>query len=238
MCALPLPGPMADGTPDDSGIGAPHHVSESLQFTVVVVDKRMIVRECLAQSIQAWSLDVRMLTSVDGCGDLMAAGACDLVVLCGNAYVDVAEGLVSLQKLGIRCPILVIFDATTPDTVIGALDLGARGVLPTSSNLGILNGVIKLLRSGGTYVPPDCMIAAQRNGGDAVTQSPGDSPFTPRQSAIIAAIRKGCPNKIIAYELGMCESTVKVHVRNIMKKLKVRNRTELALKAVELRIMP
>lgn len=36
------------------------------------------------------------------------------------------------------------------------------------------------------------------------------------------------PNKLIAYELNMCESTVKVHVRTIMKKLKARNRTEVA----------
>ncbi|MGU3537814.1 LuxR C-terminal-related transcriptional regulator, partial [Methylobacterium sp. A54F] len=42
------------------------------------------------------------------------------------------------------------------------------------------------------------------------------------------ALRKGTPNKIIAYELNMCESTVKVHVRNIMKKLKAKNRTEVA----------
>ena len=45
---------------------------------------------------------------------------------------------------------------------------------------------------------------------------------------MVEAIRQGKPNKIIAYELNMCESTVKVHVRAIMKKLKARNRTEVA----------
>jgi DNA-binding NarL/FixJ family response regulator len=49
-----------------------------------------------------------------------------------------------------------------------------------------------------------------------------------RQAAVIEALRQGKPNKIIAYELEMRESTVKVHVRNIMKKLKARNRTEVA----------
>ena len=52
--------------------------------------------------------------------------------------------------------------------------------------------------------------------------------FTSRQLAVIEALRKGKANKIIAYELNMRESTVKVHVRNIMKKLKARNRTEVA----------
>jgi hypothetical protein len=41
---------------------------------------------------------------------------------------------------------------------------------------------------------------------------------------------KGCSNKLIAYELRMCESTVKVHIRHIMKKLNVSNRTQVVLK--------
>jgi len=55
--------------------------------------------------------------------------------------------------------------------------------------------------------------------------------FTTRQAAVIEALKRGKANKIIAYELEMRESTVKVHVRNIMKKLKATNRTEVAYKA-------
>ena len=49
-----------------------------------------------------------------------------------------------------------------------------------------------------------------------------------RQEAVVEALRQGKANKIIAYELNMQESTVKVHVRNIMKKLNAKNRTEVA----------
>jgi DNA-binding NarL/FixJ family response regulator len=56
---------------------------------------------------------------------------------------------------------------------------------------------------------------------------------TGRQTAVLGALCKGKPNKIIAYELGMCESTVKVHVRNIMKKLRAKTRTEIAYLARE-----
>jgi len=52
--------------------------------------------------------------------------------------------------------------------------------------------------------------------------------FTSRQAAVVDSLLKGKANKIIAYERNMCESTVKVHVRSIMKKLKARNRTEVA----------
>jgi DNA-binding NarL/FixJ family response regulator len=52
--------------------------------------------------------------------------------------------------------------------------------------------------------------------------------------AVIRAIQQGKPNKIIAYELNMCESTVKVHVRHVMKKLRAKNRTDVAIKATDL----
>ena len=58
--------------------------------------------------------------------------------------------------------------------------------------------------------------------------------FTTRQAAVVEAVRQGKANKIIAYELNMRESTVKVHVRNIMKKLKAGNRTEVAYIASKL----
>jgi DNA-binding NarL/FixJ family response regulator len=57
---------------------------------------------------------------------------------------------------------------------------------------------------------------------------------TVRERKVIQAIRQGKPNKVIAYELNMCESTVKVHVRNIMKKLNARNRTDIAIKGGDL----
>jgi DNA-binding NarL/FixJ family response regulator len=58
----------------------------------------------------------------------------------------------------------------------------------------------------------------------------GDSiSFSPRQLQVLELLKEGKQNKIIAYELGMCESTVKVHIRQIMRKLKARNRTQVVL---------
>ena len=54
--------------------------------------------------------------------------------------------------------------------------------------------------------------------------------LTSRQAAVAERLRRGKPNKIVAYELNMCESTVKVHIRNIMKKLQATNRTEAGFK--------
>lgn len=57
--------------------------------------------------------------------------------------------------------------------------------------------------------------------------------LTATQMAVGEAIRQGKANKQIAYELDIGESTVKVHIRNIMKKLNAKNRTEVAVKVKE-----
>jgi len=49
--------------------------------------------------------------------------------------------------------------------------------------------------------------------------------------AVLDHLKLGKANKVIAYELAMSESTVKVHIRNIMKKMKATNRTEVACRA-------
>ena len=51
--------------------------------------------------------------------------------------------------------------------------------------------------------------------------------LTPRQTDVLGHLARGQPNRTIARDLGMSESTVKVHVRNIMRKLKASNRTEV-----------
>jgi DNA-binding NarL/FixJ family response regulator len=55
--------------------------------------------------------------------------------------------------------------------------------------------------------------------------------LTQREIAVLALMKHGKPNKIIAHELGMSASTVKVHVRHIMRKMGAANRTQAALNA-------
>ena len=84
---------------------------------------------------------------------------------------------------------------------------------------------VQLVLAGGTYVPADyldfpCV---------AATPSAAPGRVTNRELAVVRAIKQGKSNKTIAYDLNMCESTVKVHVRNIMKKLNAKNRTQIAM---------
>ncbi|GAB4068273.1 hypothetical protein GCM10028812_25790 [Ancylobacter sonchi] len=125
----------------------------------------------------------------------------------------------------------VLSDHETPTLVLRAMQGGAQGYLPTSLSVEVLAQVLQLLKAGGTYVPTSSlmgMVATPK--GDFGQPADGGSIFgSHRQMLVARALSKGAPNKVIAYQLSMCESTVKVHVRNIMKKLKAKNRTEVAL---------
>jgi DNA-binding NarL/FixJ family response regulator len=111
-----------------------------------------------------------------------------------------------------------------------------RGYVPTALPIDQVTEAIRFVAAGGTFVPqsilalhtlssPEARVVAASPEQNAVTTL-----FSPRQTQVLRMLWKGCSNKLIAYELRMCESTVKVHIRHIMKKLNVSNRTQVVLK--------
>ena len=126
---------------------------------------------------------------------------------------------------------VVVLGGTGCDALVRhALTLGARGFIPLSLPMQVAIEVVKLVQAGGTYVPASLAIPASQD--DSTTEPPlatGEL-FTPKQMKVLDGLRRGKANKAIAYDLNMCENTVKVHVRAIMQKLGSRNRTEVALK--------
>jgi DNA-binding NarL/FixJ family response regulator len=114
--------------------------------------------------------------------------------------------------------------------VLHAIEAGARGYIPTSLSIDIVVEAIRLIAAGGVFVPASSVVTASSLRDKPAANGKDTQPiFTVRQTAVVKALCMGKPNKTIAHELNMRESTVKVHVRNIMKKLSARNRTEVAL---------
>jgi DNA-binding NarL/FixJ family response regulator len=58
-------------------------------------------------------------------------------------------------------------------------------------------------------------------------------PFSPREASILQLLREGAPNKLIARQLSLTEATVKVHLKSILRKIRVNNRTQAAVWAME-----
>jgi DNA-binding NarL/FixJ family response regulator len=205
---------------------------------IVIIDVRLLSRECLARVLSSeCSVPVTCYSTID---EWIAGGQpspASLVVLCqsGRSKVDALKEVELLseftEQIG-RCPAVILSDNEDPDLIVQMLGKNVRGYVPTSLSINVAVQAMELARAGGVFVPASSLIAAHRvPEGTSVAVQKTNGLFTARQAAVVDALRRGKANKIIAYELKMRESTVKVHVRNIMKKLHATNRTEVAYMA-------
>lgn len=164
-----------------------------------------------------------------------------ILVNAGPGGVNGAWAQDALQWLTLRfasVPVVVLSEAEDAEEVSDLLASGVRGYFPTSANPEVAFAAVRLVYAGGTYIPAHLFQKiVGREAPRLSTQSvrradlPAVADLTPREAMVAALLRDGKPNKVIAAELKMQESTVKVHVRNIMRKLRARNRTQAALAA-------
>jgi Response regulator containing a CheY-like receiver domain and an HTH DNA-binding domain len=208
---------------------------------LLILDGRVLDRECLAKALISRGLDKEVFAvgSVDEWKrerDFHPPIEAILFNIGGRRGDDpsMADDMARLQEEFGSTPIVVLSDSDDLPQVVKMLEYGARGFIPSSVGVAVCIEALSLAMAGGIFVPASTVQAMRH----LVTQAPESRPlsgmFTPRQEAVVEALRRGKANKIIAYELNLRESTVKVHIRNIMKKLKATNRTEVAYKLNDL----
>lgn len=208
-------------------------------MVVLVVERRLFYRQCLVQTLGLQNnLDVISASSVHEWLERPNRESPSLILLCSNIGLEknrVKRDLDLLSQQAISAATVVVSDVDDVDAIVEAIGSGARGYISSDTSVEIAVGVLKMVNSGGTYIPASSLLTAHKQivEPQVASDSIADR-FTTRQIAVIEALRRGKSNKMIAYELNMCESTVKVHVRNIMKRLKAKNRTQVAFLATEL----
>ena len=167
-------------------------------------------------------------------------GSVDLALL--DLHMPQADGLPWIARLRERFPDvpLVVVSADERGADIKALiDLGVAGFIPKSDSAAVILQAVRLVLSGGTYVPLRLLalssarlgpvaFALDGSGNGADTAVPG---LTPRQDEVLRLLAQGYPNKLIARDLGLSEGTVKVHLLAIYRVLNARNRTAAVIAA-------
>ena len=119
--------------------------------------------------------------------------------------------------------------------MIKAFENGARAFIPTETTTPKqVVEIIRLVRAGGTFVPPSSLSLKRSGGLGLASPAITTHQFTQRELAVLECLTLGKANKNIAFELKMSESTVKVHIKSIMNKLKATNRTEVVCRAFDL----
>lgn len=134
----------------------------------------------------------------------------------------------SLRKSHPALPLLVI-SATEDGALVRALiTLGVAGFIPKSDTSAVILQAVRLVLAGGTYAPLRLLSQAPQ---PARSGAPPIVGLTARQQEVLALLARGLPNKLIARQLDLSESTVKVHLLAIYRVLAVRNRTEAVVAA-------
>ncbi len=218
---------------------------ENRRVRVIVTDNRRLCRECLRLLIETFdpSLEVaeadepavilQMLHEDPGFSVVLY----NLVVR-GDEGVDFVRGLRDAVP---DIPLIVLCDYDDPAVMRSVMESGAKAFLPSTTPSPVMVGVLRLVIAGGTYVPPNMLLEGSPTSSAAAdARARGDrealiashfTELTPRQRDVLVLLSQGYMNRDIASTLGMCENTVKAHVKQVMRKLNASNRTQAALMA-------
>ena len=195
---------------------------------IALIESSIFLRECILRSLQSsFPLPVIPYPSMSELRHRPSSIGPRLIVLSlHEARKEVI--LYTLKTLLESFPgisVIVLGYKNDPELARTAISYGAKGYIPFTMEFAIAVEAVRFVLAGGTYVPVDCLDCL----GVAATPPAAPGAVTSRELAVVRAIQQGKSNKIIAHDLTMSESTVKVHIRNIMKKLKAKNRTEVAM---------
>lgn len=221
-------------SPPDAKTVAPVDPGDGNVQNFVVIERRTLIRECLTRCFHAaLGTNIVSFPDVRRWIEVKEQTPASVIVLSiGGKWKNlelIEREIDLLKRTAAEVPIVLLSDAEEASQVVEALECGARGYIPTSASLSIAIEAMRLVRAGGVYAPAGSLLAAssQKYAGN---NSGHKRMFTGRQNDVLEALCQGKANKIIAYELKLRESTVKIHVRNIMKILKAKNRTEVVYK--------
>jgi DNA-binding NarL/FixJ family response regulator len=209
--------------------------SEKKKNTTVIIEDRLLVRECLLRCMESTGLQgvVLAFPAVTDWINIGSGDTSDLLVLLSGHHANwqrIAADIALIEVASPNCRIVLLLDEENISCIRDALNIGVRGYIPTNLPFEVLLGVLQLVRAGGIFVPASSILSYRIPVEELPIVAPiaGEANLTARQMAVVDGLVRGKPNKVIARELNMREGTVKVCVRTIMKKLNVRNRTEVA----------
>ncbi|HYF89221.1 response regulator transcription factor [Azospirillum sp.] len=233
-----------DAQPEESEIMPSHRVSTTESFRFLIVDDQALVRFGLSLALQQHYAGA----SVAEAGTLSGAlhqlkSEPDLTAILYDLNLDDSDGLDGLTAIleaAGDVPLIVVSGSGDGGTVASCIRAGARAFVHKGCEMKVLEQALPIVLSGGIFAP--AVPAGHNHGPIRIPLSstpPLPKEFNPvdgltdRQRQVLCLLLDGQSNKEIARALGVLEGTIKVHLRTVMQRLGVRNRTQLALAAVK-----
>jgi DNA-binding NarL/FixJ family response regulator len=221
---------------------------------VLLIDDHPLILSALQSVIQGLGDDVTVVGANSAAAareTLRQDSDFDLVLL--DLALGDASGfdvLIEFRQGYPALPVVVVSASDRSSDVIRAIDLGAMGFVPKRASNDALFEALRMVMSGGIYVPPMAMRSFDPPGEAesdtvpsvlrVVRENADSTPFqahppleslglTPRQTDVLALLLQGKPNKLIARDLNLSVETVKDHVAAVLRTLNVSSRTQAVL---------
>lgn len=206
---------------------------------ILIVDDHPLFREGLKTLLAALDPGVRISDagSVDEAVALRGDDAPDLILLDmnlpGTSRLDALRQVKAAHE---SASVVVVSGDENPLLIRSAVDAGAAGYIPKSTDASLTIQALRLVLANGIYLPR----AALSGGGAGAAPPPagttGSPEFSDRQLAVLKCLLQGKANKVIARELSIAEGTVKAHLWAIYQALGVNSRAQAMYRVHELHL--
>lgn len=201
-----------------------------MRRTAVVVDDHPICRHATAMALQVADPDIAVIEA-SSLAEARVSAQNALLMTLDLALPD-NRGVLGLPSVRLEfpsVPILVISGATNPAIEQHVASAGAQGYLSKSARISEMIQAMRAVLAAQTWFSPGLTIECRDTDASRLFS------LTSGQTRVLRAMEGGRLNKQIAFDLGLSEITIKAHVKAILKKLNVPNRTQaiLLLRQVE-----
>lgn len=216
---------------------------------LLVVEDHALVREGLLLTLRRLGRQCGLIDAQDAPGALAALERepdIDMILL--DLLLPGVNGMSFLATVRRRfptIPVLVVSGIEEADAVRAAIDAGASGFVPKSSDSEVLLSAVRCVADGGVFLPESIPLRAGMPGNGKIAktragaakraeQHLADLGLTSAQRRVFDLLVQGCTNRQIAELLGLTEGTVKVHVSHIYRLLGVASRSQAMVVAARL----
>lgn len=204
------------------------------RFSVAIVDDHEIIREGISELIDKDSFKVvGAFASGQEIKDFMNAGHHVDVILMDITMpeengINVAKEIINRHK---DVKVVMLTMSESLDDIKNSAKAGVKGFLTKTASADKISHAITMVMQGDVVFPSK-IYDVDNMDIFTNTKSKGKDVLSRREVEILKYIAKGFSNKEIAYELSLAEGTVKVHVKKILTKLGLQNRTQGAIYAI------
>ena len=148
-------------------------------------------------------------------------------ILQGRQIESALRQVRSFRSVNASGRIAVVLDTMRWEDTLSFFEAGAHACFPESVAPDVFVKSLELIMLGESFVSTTLPLELPARGRPAPEGTPAQ--LSPQEERILRNIADGDPNKVIARALGIADATVKIHVKNILRKLGVGNRTQAAM---------